>query len=131
LAGADGLNNSQISRKVGLCPHTVGRLRKRFHETRLRGIFDLPRSGAPRTISDEQVAEVIPTHSSWLNQVERFFAKITLEQIRRGSFRSVNQLRNCILDYIKQHNQNSKPFRWTASAELILGKVEYLCKSLR
>lgn len=318
LAGADRLNNTQISRKVGLCPHTVGRLRKRFHETRLRGIFDLPRSGAPRTISDEQVAEVIrltletkpqnathwstrsmatrcglsnesisriwrtfglqphrtelfqlstdplfvekvrdvvglyvsppqnalvlcvdeksqiqalersqpvlplsphqperhtsdyfrhgtlslfaaldvatgevfakcqkrhrqqeflaflkqlerttpahldihmvldnyaahktpsvrrwiarhprwhlhfiPTHSSWLNQVERFFAKITLEQIRRGSFRSVNQLRDCILDYIKLHNQNSKPFRWTASADLILGKVEYLCKSLR
>lgn len=52
----------------------------------------------------------IPTHSSWLNQVERFFAKITLEVIRRGSFRSVHQLRNAILDYIESHNDDPKPF---------------------
>jgi transposase len=59
LACADGLNNSQVTQKTGLCPHTVGRLRKRFYQTRLRGIFDLPRSGAPRQISDEKIAEVI------------------------------------------------------------------------
>jgi transposase len=318
LACADGLNNGQISRKVGLCPHTVGRLRRRFHGSRLQGVFDLPRSGAPRRISDEQVAEVIrltletkpknathwstrkmaaraglsnervsriwrtfglqphrtesfqlstdplfvekvrdvvglyvsppqnalvlcvdeksqiqalersqpilplapgraerqtsdyyrhgtlslfaaldvasgavyarcqkrhrqqeflaflkqlerdtpgglelhvvldnyaahktpgvrlwiaqhprwhlhfiPTHSSWLNQVERFFARITEERIRRESFRSVAQLRQTIVDYIAQHNQAPKPFRWTASADLILGKVRNLCSSLR
>jgi transposase len=314
---ADGLNHQQACAKAGLCAQTVGTLRKRFAKERLEGLFDLPRSGAPRTITDEQVAEVIrltletkpgnathwstrsmaaqcglsnesisriwrtfglqphraetfqlstdplfvekvrdvvglyvsppqnalvlcvdeksqiqalersqpvlplapgqperhtsdyfrhgtlslfaaldiatgevfaqcqkrhrqqeflaflkqleqatparldihmvldnyathktpavrrwiarhprwhlhfiPTHSSWLNQVERFFAKITLQQIRRGSFRSVNHLRDSILDYIGQHNQNPKPFAWTASADLILGKVEYLCKSL-
>lgn len=318
LACADGLNNDQISRKVGLCPHTVGRLRRRFHGSRLQGVFDLPRSGAPRRISDDQVAEVIrltletkpknathwstrkmaartglsnervsriwrtfglqphrtesfqlstdplfvekvrdvvglyvsppqnalvlcvdeksqiqalersqpilplapgraerqtsdyyrhgtlslfaaldvasgavyarcqkrhrqqeflaflkqlerdtpgglelhvvldnyaahktpgvrlwiaqhprwhlhfiPTHSSWLNQVERFFARITEERIRRESFRSVAQLRQTIVDYIAQHNQAPKPFRWTASADLILGKVRHLCSSLR
>jgi transposase len=318
LACADGLNNSQVCQKTGLCPHTVGRLRKRFYQTRLRGIFDLPRSGAPRQISDEKVAEVvrltletkpvnathwstrsmaarsglsnesihriwhafglqphrtetfqlstdplfvekvrdvvglyvsppqnalvlcvdeksqiqalersqpilplsprhperhtndyfrhgtlslfaaldvasgevyarcqkrhrqqeflsflkqleeqtpkeldihmvldnyaahktprvrlwiarhprwylhfIPTHSSWLNQVERFFAKITEQRIRRESFRSIDQLRQTILAYIDHHNRNAKPFQWTASADLILGKVEYLCKSLR
>lgn len=72
----------------------------------------------------------IPTHSSWLNQVERFFAKITEQRIRRESFRSVQQLRQAILDYIEHHNQNPKPFRWTASADLILGKVAHFCKSL-
>lgn len=72
----------------------------------------------------------IPTHSSWLNQVERFFAKITNERIRRGNFLSVAQLRDAILDYIVAHNRQSKPFQWTASADLILGKVAHLSKSL-
>jgi transposase len=317
LGLADGLNNGQAAAQFGLCPQTVGTLRKRFHEARLQGIFDLPRSGAPRQISDEQIAEVIrltletkpkqathwstrkmaarcglsnesisriwrtfglqphrtetfqlstdplfvekvrdvvglyvsppqnalvlcvdeksqiqalersqpvlplspgqperhttdyfrhgtlslfaaldvatgevyakcqkrhrqteflaflkqleeqtpksldihmvldnyaahktpsvrswitqhprwhlhfiPTHSSWLNQVERFFAKITAERIRRESFRSVEHLRQTILSYIKHHNKEPKPFKWTASADLILGKVEHLCKQL-
>jgi transposase len=73
----------------------------------------------------------IPTHSSWLNQVERFFARITDQRIRRESFRSVQHLKEAILDYIKHHNKNPKPFKWTASAELILGKVEHLCNTLR
>jgi transposase len=72
----------------------------------------------------------IPTHSSWLNQVERFFARITQERIRRESFRSVEQLKRAILDYIEHHNKNPKPFKWTASADLILAKVDNLCKSL-
>jgi transposase len=317
LGFAKGLNNKQVCAKTGLCAHTVGRLRKRFHTARLAGLFDLPRSGAPRTISDEKVAEVvrltletkpkqathwstrsmaersglsnervhriwktfglqphrsetfqlstdpqfvekvrdvvglymtppqnalvlcldeksqiqalersqpifpltaqhperhtsdyfrhgttslfaaldvasgevhaccqkrhrqkeflvflkqleaatpkelpihavldnyaahktakvrlwiarhprwhlhfIPTHSSWLNQVERFFAKITGQRIRRESFRSVEQLRQAILDYIEHHNKNPKPFKWTAPAELILSKVGHFCKTL-
>ena len=72
----------------------------------------------------------IPTHSSWLNQVERFFAKITNERIRRGVFRSVGELQAAIESYIANHNQSPKPFRWTASADLILGKVAALCKKL-
>lgn len=316
LGFAEGLNNTQVCAKIGLCAHTVGRLRKRFHAARMGGLFDLPRSGAPRSISDQKVAEVvrltletkpkqathwstrsmaarcglsnervhriwktfglqphrsetfqlstdpqfvekvrdvvglylsppqnalvlcldeksqiqalersqpifplaihqperhtsdyfrhgttslfaaldvasgevyarcqkrhrqkeflvflqqleqttpkdleihavldnyaahktakvrlwiakhprwhlhfIPTHSSWLNQVERFFAKITEQRIRRESFRSVEQLRRAILDYIDHHNKIAKPFKWTASAEMILGKVENFCKS--
>lgn len=72
----------------------------------------------------------IPTHSSWLNQVERFFAKITNERIRRGVFRSVSELQQAIESYIANHNQAPKPFRWTASADAILGKVAALCKKL-
>ena len=73
----------------------------------------------------------IPTHSSWLNQVERFFAKITQQRIRRASFRSVTELRTAIIGYIDAHNLQPKPFCWSASAELILGKVEKICRSLR
>lgn len=72
----------------------------------------------------------IPTHSSWLNQVERWFAKITTAAIRRGSFRSVAHLRQTIVDYINANNRDPQPFAWTASADLILGKVAHLCGEL-
>ena len=72
----------------------------------------------------------IPTHSSWLNQSERWFAKITNHAIRRGSFRSVQHLRQTIGHYIAANNQDPKPFVWTASASLILGKVSHLGRCL-
>jgi len=71
-----------------------------------------------------------PTHASWLNQVERFFALITTEAIRRGSFQSLNELKQAIGAYIEQHNQQPKPFVWTATADQILGKVAQLCQKL-
>ena len=71
-----------------------------------------------------------PTSASWLNQIERWFARITEERIRRDAFRSVGELERAILDYIDAHNQNPKPFVWTASADLILGKVQNLCERI-
>jgi len=71
-----------------------------------------------------------PTHSSWLNQVERFFARITNERIRRGVFQSVADLAKAIKDYIADHNRKPRPFRWTASVDLILGKVKTICNEL-
>ncbi|MDT8442609.1 MAG: IS630 family transposase, partial [Desulfuromonadales bacterium] len=65
----------------------------------------------------------IPTSSSWLNQVERWFAKITMERIRRGTFNAVPQLENAIMEYIDSHNENPKPFCWTATADIILEKT--------
>lgn len=72
----------------------------------------------------------IPTHSSWLNQVERFFAKITLEIIRRGSFTGVPQLRKAIIEYIDQSNKEPTPFNWTATPEQIFQKIERFCNKL-
>jgi transposase len=71
-----------------------------------------------------------PTSSSWLNQVERWFAKITQERIRRGVFKSVDELITAIDDYIVENNRHPKPFLWTSSADLILGRVERLCKRM-
>lgn len=65
----------------------------------------------------------IPTSSSWLNMVERWFREITDKRIRRGSFESVSVLITAIKDYTENHNQNPKVFVWTASAEHILAKV--------
>jgi len=68
-----------------------------------------------------------PTRSSWLNQVERFFALITDKQIRRGVHHSVGQLKTCIARFIDQHNAAPKPFRWTKSASDILASIERFC----
>ena len=65
----------------------------------------------------------IPTSSSWLNLVERFFGLITEKQIRRGVFTSVASLEQAIQDFIDQHNANKKPFVWTKNAAEILEKV--------
>jgi transposase len=65
-----------------------------------------------------------PTGSSWLNQIERWFAEITAKRIRRGTFRSVKELTRAIEAYIRDHNRNPKPFVWTATARSILRKVK-------
>ena len=64
-----------------------------------------------------------PTSASWLNMVERFFRDLTTERLRRGVFRSVPELVNAIEDYVVVHNENPKPFIWTAKANDILQKV--------
>ena len=65
----------------------------------------------------------IPTSSSWLNLVERFFGLLTQKQLRRGVFTSVKELERTIMQFITTHNHNKKPFVWTKSAEEILVKV--------
>ncbi len=64
-----------------------------------------------------------PTSSSWLNLVERWFREITDKAIRRGVFHSVPDLIAAIEAYLQAHNEDPKPFVWTATAEDILAKV--------
>jgi len=64
-----------------------------------------------------------PTSSSWLNMVERLFRDITENRIRRGVFRSVEELEGAIHDYLARHNARPKPFIWAATHADILGKV--------
>jgi transposase len=64
-----------------------------------------------------------PTSSSWLNLVERWFRELTDKAIRRGVFRSVPELIAAIEEYLRVHNDDPKPFVWTATAESILDKV--------
>ena len=65
-----------------------------------------------------------PTGCSWLNMVERFFRDLTENRLRRGVFRSVEELITAIFDYIDHHNESPKPFIWTAKAADILEKVK-------
>ena len=69
------------------------------------------------------VLHFIPTSSSWLNLVERFFGVLTQKQLKRGIFTSVDELERTIIEYIDNNNKNPKPFVWTKSVEEILAKV--------
>jgi len=69
-----------------------------------------------------------PTSASWINQVERWFAELTRKQLRRGVHTSTTQLEQDIGAFIKQHNQNPKPYRWTKSADEILASVKRFCQ---
>ena len=71
----------------------------------------------------------IPTSSSWLNLVERWFRELTDKAIRRGVFHSVPELIAAIDEYLAAHNGDPKPFVWTASAEEIIEKVNR-CKAV-
>jgi len=70
-----------------------------------------------------------PTGSSWLNLIERWFGEITRKRIRRGVFRSVPELVAAIEEYIRYHNEDTKPFVWTKRAEDIIKKVSN-CKAV-
>ena len=65
----------------------------------------------------------VPTGSSWLNMVERWFREITTKRIRRGNFPSVPALENAIHQYIATHNEDPKPFVWKADLKDILPKI--------
>jgi transposase len=65
----------------------------------------------------------IPTSSSWLNMVERWFREITDKRLRRGTFANVRSLIKAINDYIHNHNQNPQAFVWTATPEAIIKKI--------
>jgi transposase len=71
----------------------------------------------------------IPTSSSWLNLVERWFGEITRKRIRRGVFKSVPELVAAIKEFIRLNNQNPKPFVWTKKVDEILAKVNH-CKAV-
>jgi transposase len=73
---------------------------------------------------------ITPTSISWLNMVERFFRDLTQNRLRRGIFRGVEELIMAIGEYIDRHNDNPKPFVWTARATDILEKVKRTRKAL-
>jgi transposase len=70
------------------------------------------------------VTHFIPTSSSWLNLVERWFGELTGKRVRRGTFISVPDLINAIDEYVANWNQDPKPFVWTATVESIVEKLK-------
>lgn len=73
----------------------------------------------------------VPTSSSWMNLVERFFRDLTEDVIREGSFSSVRELTRTIETYLAEHNLEPKPYRWRAKGEEILAKIQRAREALR
>lgn len=71
-----------------------------------------------------------PTYSSWINLVERFFARLTEEQLRRGTHRSTRELEDCIRTYLTNYNENPKPLIWHKTADEIIDSVGSLVKRI-
>ena len=69
-----------------------------------------------------------PTSASWINQIERFFALLSDQQIKRGAHRSKADLETAIMDYIALTNADPKPFRWTKTADDILTSIQRFCQ---
>lgn len=70
------------------------------------------------------VLHFIPTSSSWLNQVERWFGELTQQAVRRGAFVSVGDLVEAIANYLERWNESPRPFVWTAAVESIMEKID-------
>ena len=73
-------------------------------------------------------AHFTPTSSSWINQVERFFALLADKQIKRGAHKSVMALIADIMEFIAKRNADPTPLRWTKSADDILASIERYCQ---
>ena len=69
-----------------------------------------------------------PTSASWLNLIERWFARLSQKQIKRGAHRSVRALEAAIREYLAITNEAPKPFVWTKTADEILAKVAGFCQ---
>jgi hypothetical protein len=70
------------------------------------------------------VCHFVPTSSSWLNLVERWFEELSEKAIRRGSFVSVPDLQQAIERFLDAWNAKPKPFVWAATVEEIIKKIE-------
>ena len=71
-----------------------------------------------------------PTSASWMNLVERFFAELTENQIKRGAHRSVDELKSAITSYIDKRNADPRPFTWTKTADQIFAAITRYCERL-
>ena len=71
-----------------------------------------------------------PTSAYWINQVERFFALLTEQQIKRGAHSAIKQLEAAIAATFDTRNADPKPFRWTKTAEDILTSIEGFCRTV-
>src|SRR5207253_8659 len=69
------------------------------------------------------VLHFVPTSSSWLNLVERWFGELTSKRIRRGAFFSVGDLEKAIEEFLQTWNEKPRPFVWTATVESIVEKL--------
>lgn len=130
--------------------NVIGKCYQRHRATEFRGFLNVIRKNVPPELDIHIIADnysthsaptvkrrparnprfhihFIPTHSSWLNQVETWFSILTTKQIKRGSHNSVKELKAAIKEFLDAWNENPTPFKWTKTADEILANVAKLC----
>ncbi len=145
LASSAGEGVRAMARRLRLSPNTVCRWRRRYRRQGLvrrypgreihlicdnYGTHKHPKVRAWLAAHPRFHLHFTPTSASWLNLVERWFALITTQAIRRGSFDSTRRLEEAILRWTAHWNRNFRPFRWTKSAAEIkrsLANVTAIC----
>ena len=71
-----------------------------------------------------------PTCSSWISQVERWFAELQRRCLDRGVFCSLDELTTALEDWIKTWNATARPFRWTKTADQIIDRICRYCSRI-
>jgi hypothetical protein len=144
LLASEGKPDMEIGSELGISPKKAARWRNRFLDLGWKGLEkkDLylicdnyathKHPQVQRWLSRHKRFHVhfTPTSASWLNMVERFFRDLTQNQLKRGIFRDLEELIMAVEGYLDRHNQNPKPFIWTASARDILEKVTRARKAI-
>jgi transposase len=76
------------------------------------------------------IPHFVPTSSSWLNLIERWFGELTGKRVRRGSFANVEELQQAIAEFLAAWNAHPKPFVWTATVQMIQEKLAHCRQTL-
>ena len=82
-----------------------------------------PRVHAWLTRHPRFIPHFVPTSSSWLNLIERWFGELTGKRVRRGSFANVEELQQAIMAFLAAWHEHPKPFVWTATVQMIQDKL--------
>ena len=93
------------------------------------GRIDVQAADVVDLLHEQRASSGTPA-SSWINQVERFFAYLTNDLLRRSDHRSVQALETDIRNWVAAWNENPKPFIWTKTAEQILESISRLLQRI-
>ncbi len=132
LMAAEGNTSDEITEKTGLSKVSISKWKGRFAEKRHDGLKDLPRSGAKPKYDHDDILKIAirsltewiiahpdvkfhfrPTHASWLNQIELWFSILYRQSLKRGDFKSKEDLEHKIIQFIEDYNRRARPFAWT------------------
>ena len=125
LLAADGANNCEIARSVGVTRQTARAWRERFARARLDGLSDEPRCGAPRKIGDDQIEAIIV---KTLEQKPANATRWSTRDMARASGVSTSSVHRIWRAFSLQPHRTETFLRWTKSADDILASIDRFCR---
>jgi DDE superfamily endonuclease len=92
--------------------------------------LNYPALGKPHLAHPRFHLHFTPTYSSWINQVERWFAELERRCLERGVFCSLDELKTALEEWIKTWNEQARPFKWIKTADQIIDRICHYCDSI-